>query len=309
MSNQETISWLLTGDVSIQYQTYRDLLGKDKPSLRKRIESEGWGKRFLSMRQQNKHWGRGFYQPKWTSSHYTLLDLRNLNLSPQNKVVRETLAVVLQDDRCADGGVYPIGNPSKGDVCINGMVLNYACYFKMKDQWLKSIVDFLLHEKMPDGGFNCQSNRKGAVHSSLHSTLSVLEGILEYKGNGYTHRLQELQTAQGDSIEFMLMHKLFRSDKTGAIINEKFLKFHYPCRWYYDILRALDYFRAAEFKYDPRLDEAIDIVIKKRTLDGKWKLAAQHPGAVHFDMEAAGKPSRWTTLRAMRVLKHFNALP
>ena len=166
----------------------------------------------------------------------------------------------------------------------------------------------LLLEQMMDGGFNRQSNRKGAVHSSLHSTLSVLEGIQEYEKQGYSYRLKELKKAKTDCIEFILLHKLFRSDKTGDIINPNFLKPYYPSRWYYDIFRALDFFQSANLKYDPRMEEALNVVVEKRTADGKWKLPSKHPGLVHFEMENAGEPSRWNTLRALRILKHFKGL-
>jgi len=305
---EEIMTWLLQGDVSIQYQSMRDLLDRDKPSLRKKIEFEGWGQRFLALRNNQKHWGKGFYQPKWISSHYTLLDLKNLNLSPDNKQVKETLALIFQNNKARDGGIHPIGPSRKSDVCINGMLLNYACYFKIDPSWLETIVDFLLSEEMTDGGFNCQSNRKGAVHSSLHSTLSVLEGIHEYEKQGYSYRLKELKKAMTDSIEFILLHKLFRSDKTDDIINPNFLIPYYPCRWYYDIFRALDFFQAAKLKYDRRIDEAMHVVLEKRMDDGKWKLPSKHPGLVHFEMEKAGEPSRWNTLRALRILRYFRFL-
>ena len=305
MTAEQRLAWLLEGDVSIQYQAHRDLLGVDRPRLQQRIEREGWGAKFLSCRNADGHWGRKFYQPKWTSTHYTLLDLKNLAISPRNKLIRETLALVFENEKGADGGINPAGSVKVSDVCINGMVLNYGCWFGVQENELRSIVDFLLEERMDDGGFNCYSNRSGAVHSSLHSTLSVAEGILEYRENGYTYRLRELEKAEKNCREFMLMHRLFRSDRTGNVIKSAFLQLHYPPRWYYDILRALDYFQAAKVKYDKRMEDAIGIILEKKTADGLWKLPAHHPGQVHFEMEKAGKPSRWNTLRVLRVLTHF----
>jgi hypothetical protein len=159
---------------------------------------------------------------------------------------------------------------------------------------------------MKDGGFNCYSNRKSAIHSSMHSTISVLEGILEYAKNGYGYRLEELQDAEDKSRTFLLQHKLFRSDRTGTIIDKKMLMLSYPSRWRYDILRALDYFRLSEIEYDSRMDDAVDVLLKKRRADNKWPLQARHPGQTHFEMEKTGKPSRWNTLRALRVLKYFD---
>lgn len=306
MTNNEIISWLLEGDVSIQYQTYRDLLDTDKPNLRKKIESEGWGLKFLSYRKQDGHWGQRFYQPKWTSTHYTLLDLKNLNISPDNKAIKETLKVIFKTEKGPDGGILPIEASQKCDVCVNGMVLNYAAYFRVNEELLRSVIDFLIGEKMKDGGFNCLSNTTGATHSSLHSTLSVLEGIFEYERNGYRYRLSELRKAKLESQEFILMHRLFRSDRTGVIINPNFLKLCYPNRWYYDILKAMDYFQFAKVKYDERMDDAIKAILEKRTATGQWKLAAKHPGQTHFEMEKSGKPSRWNTLRALRVLRYLN---
>ena len=305
-SNNNTLNWLLKGDVSIQYQVYHDLLNKQRSVLRKRISKEGWGFKFLSKRNENGHWGKAFYQPKWTSTHYTLLDLKNLAISPNIKEIKQTLSMILKGNKSEDGGIMPIGTVKVSDVCINGMFLNYACYFQSNEEELKSVVDFLLSQQMKDGGFNCHSNRIGAVHSSLHTTLSVLEGILEYKKNNYKYRLKELQKAETESIEFILMHKLFKSDKTGEIIKNQFLKLSYPPRWYYDILKALDYFQSAKVKYDKRMQDAIDVILKKRKPDNKWLLQANHPGQTHFEMEKVSQPSRWNTLRALRVLKYFN---
>lgn len=306
MAPSKIISWLLSSDVSIQYQTYRDLLDTNIPNLQRRIEKEGWGLKFLKAKQPNGHWGQKFYQPKWISTHYTLLDLRYLNISPTNLLIKEALDLVFKTEKGPDGGILPIGKYQTCDVCVNGMALNYASYFKVKEEYLKSVIDFILAERMKDGGFNCRSNNVGATHSSLHTTLSVLEGIHEYEQNGYMYRLKELHQAKLDSQEFILIHKLFRSDKTGKIIQPNFLKLHYPTRWQYDILKAMDYFQLAKVKYDKRMDEAIEIILGKRNKEGQWKTAAKHSGQTHFEMEKVREPSRWNTLRALRVLKHFN---
>ena len=305
MNEGELINWLLNGDVAIQYQVHRDLLNVEHKQLQKRIAKEGWGARFLSFREEGGYWGRGFYQPKWTSSHYSILDLKNLGISPTDKLIRKSISLIIQNLKGPDGGIYPIGAEKKSDVCVNGIFLNYASYFKMNEGDLRSTVDFLITEHMADGGFNCQSNRKGAVHSSLHSTISVVEGILEYRRNGYTYKLKELYSTELKSREFLLQHKLFQSDRTGKIIDKKMLMLSYPSRWKYDILRALDYFHLAGVEYDTRMDDAVRVVLKKRRADKRWPLQAKHPGQTHFDMEKTGGPSRWNTLRALRVLNYY----
>lgn len=316
--NKTLISWLLNGDVSIQYQTYRDLLGIDKPELQQRIAKEGWGAKLLSLRRPNGHWGQGFYQPKWISTHYTLLDLKNLGISKEVKEIQESISIVAKTCKDPDGGINPAKTVANSDVCINGMFMNYACYFGAEQDDLVSVVDFILSQQLHDGGFNCRLNRSGAKHSSLHTTISIVEGILEYEKSGYTYRLDELKRVQKESEEFLLEHKLFKSHRTGETIDKRFLMLSYPSRWRYDILRALDYFQSTyrvshpdinrnrgNQPIDPRFSDAIKVLLKKRLSDGTWPLQAKHPGQTHFDMEQTGKPSRWNTLRALRVLMLF----
>ena len=304
------IQWLLDGDVSIQYITHRDLLNIERPDLQQQIEHKGWGANFLSRRNSNGHWGNDFYNPKWICSHYTLLDLKNLNLSPNNITISETIEKIVIESKTTDGGVNPAHHSNISDVCINGVFLNYACYFNIGESHLHSIVDFILDQHMLDGGFNCQKNRSGAVHSSLHSTISVLEGIQEYAANGYKYKLEQLMCVATEAQEFILLHHFYKSDHTGETINKSFLTFSYPTRWKYNILRALDYFQSARIPWDDRMEAAIDIIISKRTRDGKWKLQSAHPGQVHFKMELGGKPSRWNTLTALRLLqKYTNNIP
>jgi len=305
MNKHELIAWLMEGDVSIQYQTQRDLLGIEEEHLRSRIAEEGWGAAFLSKRHSNGHWGQRYYQPKWTSSHYTLLDLKNLGIDPGHLMIKESIHQILDQHIGPDGGVNPSGEIKNSDVCMNGMFLNFATYFKMPQVSLCSIVDFILSQKMADGGFNCRKNRSGARHSSLHSTLSVLEGIREYHLNGYAYRLDEMLEAEKAGQEFMLLHQLFMSDKTGMIIHKDLLRLAYPRRWKFDILSALDYLRLAEVAWDERLEAALGVLMKKRNKDGTWNVQARHPGKLHFEMEKAGKPSRWNTLRALRVIDYF----
>ncbi|MBL7978370.1 MAG: hypothetical protein JNN12_08520 [Bacteroidetes Order II. Incertae sedis bacterium] len=305
MKSDALIRWLLDGDVAIQFQVMRDLKHQWVPELQERIHSEGWGKSFLEKRTSSGHWGQSYYQPKWISTHYTLLDLKNLGITPDTPEIQETIRLVLQTEKGKDGGILPIGTTQKSDVCVNGMFLNIASYFGAEASDLASMVDFLLSEKVGDGGFNCHSNRKGCVHSSLHSTLSVLEGIAEYERNGYGYRLPELQAAAGSSQEFLLMHRLYKSDKTGVVIDPKMTMLSFPSRWKYDILRALDYFQQVGLPYDPRMEDALRLLLSKRKPEGWWKLQTKHLGQVHFEMEKPRQPSRWNTLRALRVLKCY----
>ncbi len=305
MEYDEIIQWLLQGDVSIRYQVCRDLLGEDRPDIRARISEEGWGAELMKLRGEDGHWGRGFYQPKWTSTHYTLQELRYLEIDSKNSEIRETLEMLFRTEKGEDGGMNPSGTVKESDICINGMALNYASYFGVDESLLHSVVDFILSQKMADGGFNCRLNRSGAKHSSLHTTISAAEGITEYLGRGYEYRGDELAETNAGCREFMLAHRLFKSDRTGELINKNFLNICWPARWYFDILRGLDYFRSSGSGFDPRIRDALDVLQSKRRKSGFWNTPAHHPGAVHFSMEPAGKPGRWNTLRALRVLKAF----
>lgn len=301
------ISWLLEGDPSIQYQTHRDLLGNERPDLQGRIQSEGWGARFLSRRKPEGHWGDRFYQPKWISTHYTLLDLKNLEIAPDCQPIRQSIAQVLADWKGEDGGITLSPAAKLSDLCVNAMFLNYASYFGTPEEDLASIVDQILRERLPDGGFNCNANRMQVYHSSAHTTISVLEGIHEYHKRGYSYQLEPLLAAAESAREFLLTHRLYLSDRTGEIIDKKWLMLSYPSRWKYDILRALSQFQAAGAPYDPRMEDALQVLIGKRRKDGTWPVQAKHPGKTHFDMEKTGGPSRWNTLRALRVLAAYGA--
>jgi len=307
MHFEEIIDWLLEGDVSIQYQVHRDLLSEERDDLQRRIQKEGWGAQYLSHQMENGHWGKSFYQPKWTSTHYTLVDLRNLCINPGLERIRSVIERISREERGRDGGIHPSGSVNNSDVCINGMFLNYGSYFRIEEDYLKPAVNFILSQQMKDGGFNCRLNRSGASHSSLHTTLSTAEGIREYKRNHYRYRISELLEAEISCMEFMLQHQLFISDRTGEIIHPGFLKLAYPGRWRYDILRALDYLRLTGIAMDQRLEPALEQIIRKRRKDGTWT-SSKHQGQVHFTMEKGGQPSRWNTLRALRVLKYYDRL-
>ncbi len=313
MLDQGLLDWLLDGDPSIQHQVRRDLLGLSGPKLsaiRSRILSKGWGARFLAARRPDGHWGRGYYQPKWTSTHYSLQDLRRLEPDPANKEIRESIAMLLRETDGPDGGVYYspmlIRTKRPSDVCINGMVVDIAAYFRVLVPRLRKLVDLLLATRMADFGWNCEDYR-GATHSSFHTTISVLEGLTEFSRADSEYRSAEIAEAIAEGAEFLLKHRLYKSHRTGEVVDQRMTKLSFPFRWRYDILRALDWLRYAGRPYDRRMDDALELLRSKRRKDGKWPLQCRHPGETHFEMEEVGKPSRWNTLRALRVLEKYSS--
>lgn len=305
LNNSSVVSWLLHGDVSVQYQTHRDLLcspPKVINGLRTRIALEGWGKGFLAERdEQTGLWGNGLYSPKWISTHYTLLDLKNLGLDPACPPYSESSTLLLEKMWANKGQVKKYRHQ---DLCVCAMILGICCYGGLQSPKLYEIVDYILNKQYPDGGWNC-AWEKGGLHSSLHTTLSVLEAFQDYEACGYIYRIGEIKESLPKAWEFILRKKLFRSVHSGEIIDPKMLKLSYPCRWKYDVLRCMDYFASVQKGYDTRMEEALALIIRKKRKNGRWPVQQKYSGQVHFDMEQTGGSSRWNTLRALRVLKFY----
>lgn len=307
MQNQETLNFLLQGDPAIEYQTRKYLLEEPEPDIRhirQKIALEGYGKMFLERQNPDLSFGGGFYYPKWTCTHYTLVDLRYLeieqNLDSLVQCVRE-IAMTIKDK---DGGIRLAPHGKTSDLCVDGMFLNYASYFKLEETHLKSVIDHLISAQLHDGGFNCQYLTQKVTHSSMHSTLSVLEGIWEYLKQGYRYREKELIRIENEGQEFLLIHHLYKSHRTGEIISPGFLNMAYPPRWHYDILKAMYYFVDANVPYDNRMKDALEVISKKRKKDGTFPRGKTIAGEQHFIMKKDTK-SRWNTLRALRVLKNY----
>lgn len=303
----EVVTWLLEGDVAVAHQTTRDLLHHDDPRLRARIAHEGVGAALLAARRPDGHWGRSFYQPKWTSTHYTLLELRNLGLPADHPAAVESVRLVLAHERGPDGGLDPSHRAPVSDACINGMGLHYASWFGAPEEDLAGLVDVLLSRTVADGGFNCRHRppRSPVSHSSLHTTVSAMEGLTSYLAAGHQHRRDDVVAAVDSGAEFVLRHELFRSERTGEVIRPEFLAPHHPPRWHFDILRGLDCLAAAGVPPDPRMDAALDALLARRRADGRWT-AQTWPGQTHVPPGPRG-PSRWATLIALRVLEHYAA--
>jgi len=313
---QRTIQWLMDGDPSIRWQTLRDLGGAPERVIKReqqKIAREGWGSRLLARQDPQGTWaggvtkGTGLYSPKWTSTTYTMLLLRDLGLPSNHQQAQKACELLLEGGFQPDGGLS-YGTWAKwtrrGETCVTGMVLSILAYFRYKDPRLETITRHLLEQQMPDGGWNCRRPH-GATHSSMNTTISVLEGLRLFELH-HERWCREVRAAQLRGREFLLAHRLFRSHRTGEIIKPVFLRFYFPPRWHYDILRALEYFQAVNAPRDPRATEAIEIVRDAQEKDGRWRLHYSYPGKTYFQLEPTGAPSRWNTLRALRVLKWWD---
>jgi hypothetical protein len=315
-SRDTVTKWLLDGDPAIRWQVLRDVAGAAESTVkraRQQVAREGWGARLLELQDPGGTWAGGqssdggLYSPKWISTTYTMLLLRDFGLPDASQQARRACKILLDEGLQADGGInYGTWGQwlKRGETCVTGMVLSILSYFKVDDERLDTIAQNLLDQQMPDGGWNCR-RPYGATHSSVHTTISALEGLRLYE----LHRgreLKEVRVAQERGREFLLVHRLFRSHRTGAIIKPIFLRLSFPPRWHYDILRALDHFQAVDAPRDPRLAEAIDRLREKRTGDGCWTLENSYRGKTYFELETLRGPSRWNTLRALRVLRWWH---
>jgi hypothetical protein len=216
--------------------------------------------------------------------------------------------MILTQNIAKDGGItHRVDHPTS-EVCITGMFLNVACYFKAPEEKLRSIIDYLLGTQLKDGGFNCRYAQKGTHHSSVHTTLSVCEGLWEYEKNDYAYRLDEVRQKRQESEEFLLCHKLFKSDKTDDIISDTFLKMSWPYHWSYDVTRALEYFVKSDHPYDPRMQEALDW-LSAQGKDGVWPLNPKRSGQYFFTMEKVSRRSKINTLRAVAILNKYGTQP
>jgi hypothetical protein len=309
------LDWLLDSDPSIRWQVMRDLADAPAEAAaaeRARVATDGWGARMLALQGEDGLWAGGALFPArwsyaempkgqpWTATAYSLVALQDFGVDPQNETVRSAVAEVREHSRWEHAGQRFFSG--EVEPCINGMVVGLGAYF---DQDVDGVVARLVGEQLEDGGWNCEVEN-GSVRSSFHTTVRVLEGLLEHERA--TGGSAESIAARRRGEEYLLERKLLRRKSTGEIVNPSWLQFSFPTRWHYDVLRGLEYFRETGDPPDPRVDEAIDLLRSKQQPDGTWLLENTHPGAIHFALDDGdGRPSRWNTLRALRVLRWYEA--
>jgi hypothetical protein len=302
------VDWLLDSDPSIRWQVMRDLTGGPPDAIaaeRSKVATEGWGVLLLRLQAPDGQWGGRPWSHDWTDTFHALELLRRFGLDPGSEQARR--AVGLVREHVTWGGGAP-GEPwarnrfFEGEVepCINGNVVATGSYF---GQDVTALVERLLSEQLPDGGWNCEVEN-GATVASFGTTINVLEGLLEFERAAGGSA--EVSSARRRGEEYMLERRLFRRKSTGEVIDRSWLEFSFPPWYFYDLLRGLDYLHDAGARPDERVAEAIGIVEGNRDAGGRWPLQNVHRGDAHFQMDSGeGRPSRWNTLRAMRVLRWF----
>jgi hypothetical protein len=309
------IDWLLDGDPAIRWQVLRDLTDASPEEVateRARVEREGWGARLLALEGTDGLWDGGACFPAgyrggepgqpWTATMHALQSLQLFGLDPASESARRAVALVAENGRWEHAGQRYFDG--EVEPCINGRTIETGAYFAVD---VAPIVDRILGERMADGGWNCEAEY-GSLRSSFDTTINVLDGLLEFERA--TVGSAAVSEARRSGEEYLLERGLFRRRSTGEPANPVYLDFAFPYYWHYDVLRALDYFRHSGAQPDSRMAEAVEVVRSKRQPDGGWLLEQLHPGRVHFAVEGAvGEPSRWNTLRALRVLDWWEGRP
>ena len=299
MSEASVIRWLLDGDPAIRWQVMRDLTNEPNSVVaaeRSRVAHEGWGRALLDRQSPEGWWSSN--DRGWMITMDALALLREMGLDPASDEARRAIARVKANLSWVwlDGRPYFDGET---EPCINGAILAIGSYFGER---CDRIVERLLGEQLADGGWNCEA--PPSTRSSFHSTIRVLEGLLEYEEAwGFTEAVTQ---ARRKAHEYLLERRMFRRLSNGDVVDRKWTRFTFPTSWHYDVLRGLDYLRNAGVQRDRRIEEAIGIVQARRHQNGRWPMNHLHPDRLGFPLETeTGRASRWNTLRAMRVLRWY----
>ena len=304
------LDWLLDADAALRWQVLRDLTDapeREVAAERGRVAREGWGARLLALQGADGRWGGAAWNRGWDSTMHVLWLLRQLGLDPDAAEARRALALVRGrvtwrgsgPPACDDHPFFA----GELEPCINGQVLTAGAYFA---QDVGGLVDRLLGEQLPDGGWNCEAPER-STRSSFNTTICVLEGLLEFERAFGARPAVTSSRLRGEA--YLLERRLFRRRSTGEPIERDrkggaaWTRFAFPTWWHYDVLRGLDYLRAAGVAPDERVAEAVAWVASKRGADGRWRVDTRYPGAMPVEVEVGeGESSRWVTLRALRVL-------
>jgi hypothetical protein len=310
-SYQSLITWLLEGDPAIRWQTLKFLRKADKNIYqpeREQTAKNGWGLKLLNLQDESGQWDGGLYSPKWTSTTYTLLSLIAIGIPTNNDKAIRGAKLILDGELGTkiDSAFYK--RLELNDLCVVGMNLQIASYFRLSDARIDPMVEYLLSKTMPDNAWNCRAKRHPeTIHSSFHTTINILEGLHEWLEANPKHILRaKVLKAESDALEFLLCHRLFKSDKTMNVIDHKFTKLSFPYRWHYNFIRGLEYFANRNYKKDNRLQDAIDLLYDSRRKDGFWPVQYKFAGKTFFEFEKIGAPSRWNTLKALKIFSWWN---
>ena len=299
---KETITWLLDSDPSIRWQVMKDIQGLDESIYeeeRQKLQAQGWGSELLKLQGEDGLWNKSLYNGKWISTTYTLYLLKLLGLSPFNQQALSACDQLFRQGIYNHEEIRFSRNQTHQDLGVSGLILSMCCYFGYHQDELHQIASYLVSQQSEEG-YWLPNKAEASMGYRFETTLLVLEGLLQYRQR-YSLKHKWLAEAEAKGQEYLLQHKLYLDG--GKAIKNKWTSFSFPAYWFYDVLTALDYFRLFGTNRGQRLQAGINLVVEKQNKDSTWNLGSKHPGKTYFEMEKARAPSRWNTLRALRVLK------
>lgn len=277
--------WLSNQDTSIQYLHEQLSNQQSNGELQQRIATEGYGKYLLSKQNPDGHWGKYYYQPKWTSTHYTLLQLKDCRLSSEHPACREILFKMFEECQLPEGGLNLAKSDMPSDVCVDGMILNYASYFISESEHLKLLVQSILQKQKSDGGFTWLNQNEG----DPHSTICVLEGLHSFLVNTDFVDLQsDIESAIQKGLNYFYQHNLFLEEK-------KYQKLAYPFRYFYSVFRFLLLAADLDVKVNESIVEALNLLSKK-DFNGFFKLEKEYKGQAFINFSKVGETNPFLTV-------------
>ncbi len=307
------VDWLLDADPSIRWQVLRDLTDSPTNEVvaeRAKVATEGTGAHLLALQAADGRWGGAAWNRGRNSTMNVLWLLAHLGLDPASAQAQHALGLVADRVTWQGCGPQECHNnrffAGELEPCINGQVAMAGAYF---GQDVQGLIDRLLGEQLPDGGWNCEAPHS-STRSSFNTTICVLEALLEHERADGANPAVTAARLRGQ--EYLLERRLFRRRSTGEVIERdryggaSWTRFAFPTWWHYDVLRGLEYLRSAGVMPDERVAGAIELVVSKRDGDGRWLIETRYPGVMPVEIDGGeGQPSRWNTLRALRVLRWY----
>lgn len=324
MDDKEIREWLLDPvDPSVRFQTMITLDGRqpDSPEVliaRQEIMAGGPVAAILNAMNDDGSWGEParFYNDKYTGSVWNLLLLGELAADPADPRVRKACDFILSNSQNIDSGGFSYTRSTKtGDglasgviPCLTGnMVFSLIKLGCLDDPRVQQAIDWITSWQRADDGESAAPDNavykryemcwgRHTCHMGVSKAFKALAAIpADQRSPSVLAKIAELG-------EYFLKHHLYKkSHDLSAIARPGWLKFGFPLMYQTDILELLDIYASLGW-WDERLRDALEVVIGLRQPDGRWKLENSFNGKMLVRIEQKGKPSKWITLKALRVL-------
>ncbi|MFB0510050.1 MAG: prenyltransferase/squalene oxidase repeat-containing protein [bacterium] len=344
LSKKNIVTWLLEEEnQTIRYFTLRDLLDKKEDDLelnaaKSAIPNSKVITKIFSKQKPEGYWEETAspYLPKYKSSYWTIMILAQMGIDQTDQRVKKACEYIFRFQHEESGFLSETEKTAKRRYdwhlkrgkkmppfkewasslireqqlsCLTGNMA--AALIRLgyeNDPRVKKALNWLVKIQNQDGGWLCpywKAHIKD-THGCFFGTICPIEAFSEVPKENLT---EEMKNTISRGAEFLLMHRLFKADHHNyKTIKQSWLKFCLPRFYSYDILRGLNVLTKLGYTNDERLNDALDILLKKRQKDRTWILENSPTGRMQTNIEPVGRPSKWITLFALRVLKRLNKL-